>query len=116
MNRQTIVERAVCALVVILGFALVYGLPMLGLSFAVDHGLYIAAAGSAAVSPLRADRLERVVDVLDYHLHDGRRHATVRFEELGGCPELKSCIPVDELHADDVTPNCEPARRDTPNL
>ncbi|MEZ5150710.1 hypothetical protein [Rhodococcus zopfii] len=34
----------------LLGFALVYGLPMLGLDFAVDHGLYVASA--ATVAPL----------------------------------------------------------------
>ena len=43
MNRQTIVERVLCVLVPLLGFALIYGLPMLGMKVAVDHGWYVAS-------------------------------------------------------------------------
>ncbi|MFD6676057.1 hypothetical protein ACFWDA_17020 [Rhodococcus zopfii] len=50
MNRSPIVERTLVVLLPLLGFALVYGLPMLGLDFAVDHGLYVASA--ATVAPL----------------------------------------------------------------
>ncbi|QOW00615.1 hypothetical protein RCF27_10215 [Rhodococcus pyridinivorans] len=99
MNRQTIVERALCVLVPLLGFALIYGLPMLGLKFAVDHGLYIASA--ATVVPfLRATPLERISEVLGYHEHDGRRCAYVPLEELDGAPEFEVCIWADELHVD----------------
>ncbi|WP_138842742.1 hypothetical protein [Rhodococcus pyridinivorans] len=103
MNRQTIVERALCVLVPLLGFALVYGLPMLGLKFAVDHGLYIASA--ATVVPfLRATRLEQISEVLGYHEHGGRRCAHVVLEELDGAPEFEVCIWADELHVDVDTP------------
>jgi hypothetical protein len=99
MNRQTIVERALCVLVPLLGFAVFYGLPMLGLKFAVDHGLYVASA--ATVLPfLRATPLERISEVLGYHEHDGRRCAHVILEELDGAPEFECCTWVDELHID----------------
>ncbi|UYP19780.1 hypothetical protein OED52_04270 [Rhodococcus sp. Z13] len=63
MNRQTIVERAPYALVPLLGFALAYGLPMLGLRFAIEHGWYVAAAAAVAFLPGRG-RLT-AFDVLD---------------------------------------------------
>jgi|GEM_PF-1999626 len=47
MNRQIIVRRALWVLSPILVVGLVYGLPMLGLKLAVDHGLYVAAASAA---------------------------------------------------------------------
>jgi len=47
MNRDRIVRRALWVLLPILVVALVYGLPMLGLKLAVDHGLYVAAASAA---------------------------------------------------------------------
>ncbi|MDJ0398858.1 hypothetical protein [Rhodococcus rhodochrous] len=103
MNRQTIVERALCVLVPLLGFALVYGLPMLGLKFAVDHGWYVASAATA-VPLLRATPLERISEVLGYHEHHGRRCAHVVLEELDGAPELEVCIWADELHVDADTP------------
>lgn len=43
MNRQTIVQRALCVLAPLLAFALIYGLPMLTLKTAVEHGWYVAA-------------------------------------------------------------------------
>lgn len=99
MNRQTIVERALCVLIPLLGFALLYGLPMLGMKVAVDHGWYVASA--ATIVPfLRATPLERISVVLGYHEHDGRRCAHVVLEELDGAPEFECCIWVDELHVE----------------
>lgn len=101
MNRQTIVERALCVLVPLLGFALLYGLPMLGMKVAVDHGWYVASA--ATIVPfLRATPLERISEVLGYHEHDGRRCAHVVLTELDGAPEFECCIWVDELHIEGV--------------
>ena len=80
MNRQTILGVGTIAALL----TLVYVLPMLGLSFAVDHGLYVAAA-SVAVPFLRADRLERVVEVLDYHQHGSERCSMVLLE-VDGAP------------------------------
>lgn len=50
MNRQTIVERALCVLVPLLGFAVIYGLPMLALKTAVEHGWYVAADTAVTAS------------------------------------------------------------------
>lgn len=107
MNRQTIVERAPYVLLLLLGFAVVYGLPMLGLSIAVEHG-WFAAAGIAAVSFLRADPCERVVDVLDYHQHGHERCAMVNLKIDGGEP-FECCVPVAELHIENA-----PVERPTP--
>lgn len=93
MNRPRIVSTAHVVLITLVGFALVYGLPMLGLDFAIDHGLYVDSA--ATVVPfLRGDRLERVVDVLDFHTHGTEQCATVVLEAVDGCPEMECCIPV----------------------
>lgn len=101
MNRSPIVERALCVLLPLLGFALVYGLPMLGLNFAIEHGLYVASA--ATIVPfLRGDRLERVVHVLDFLTHGTEQCATVVLEAVDGCPEMECCIPVAELHVEGV--------------
>lgn len=64
MNRQTIVERVLCVLVPLLGFALVYGLPMLGLRVAIDHGWYVASAAPTVPYLFNRPRLT-AFDVLD---------------------------------------------------
>ncbi|MCD2142115.1 hypothetical protein [Rhodococcus pyridinivorans] len=101
MNRQTIVERALCVLIPLLGFALLYGLPMLGMKVAIEHGWYVASA--ATIIPfLRATPLERISEILGYHEHDRRRCAHVVLAELDGAPEFECCIWVDELHIEGV--------------
>lgn len=51
MNRSrsvsTLASRFIALLLPLLGFALLYGLPMLGMKVAVDHGWYVAAASAA---------------------------------------------------------------------
>lgn len=103
MNRPPIVKRAAIALLLpLLGFALLYGLPMLGMKVAVDHGWYVASA--ATIVPfLRATPLERISEVLGYHEHDRRRCAHVVLAELDGAPEFECCIWVDELHVEGVS-------------
>lgn len=105
MNRSrsvsTLTSRLIALLLPLLGFGLVYGLPMLGLHFAVEHGLYVASA--ATVVPfLRATPLERIAEVRGYHEHDGRRCAHVVLAELDGAPEFECCVWVDELHVEGV--------------
>ncbi|MBH0121595.1 hypothetical protein I0Q12_19590 [Rhodococcus sp. CX] len=100
MNRSFIVRRAVCALAGILGFALIYGLPMLGLSLAVEHGLYVTSA--ATVVPfLRLDGAERARILEYYRGTDGAQLALV---EIGGDTEygddlgpLRLAVTVDRL-------------------
>ena len=72
MNRRHIVERTLVVLLPLLGFALVYGLPMLGLNFAIDHGLYVAAA-SAVVPAVRS--LRTVIPTAFWVDEDGTEHA-----------------------------------------
>lgn len=107
MHRHRIVSTAQVVLLPILGFALVYGLPMLGLNFAIDHGLYVAA-GIAAASFLRLDGDERV-GVLEYCTGtDGVQLALVEIDgdlEYGdGLGALRLAVEVDRLsvHVDDV--------------
>lgn len=99
MNRARSVSALTSALIALLLFALFYGLPMLGMKVAIDHGWYIASA--ATIVPfLRATPLERISEVLGYHEHEGRRCAHVILEELDGAPEFECCIWTSELHVE----------------
>lgn len=74
MNRQTIVERALYVLVPLIGFAVVYGPPMLGLRVAIDQGWYVAA-GAATVPFVRRipDIEEPIGAVPTFTRHDNER-------------------------------------------
>ncbi|NLV77782.1 MAG: hypothetical protein GXY65_00255 [Rhodococcus sp.] len=105
MNRQTIVERALYILLPLLAVALLYGLPMLGLNFAVDHGLYVAAA-SAAVPFARGrgmtfwNVMDRLMDLDptedEFREYCGMMHAELKAAavEAGQLPEMWHALPL----------------------
>jgi len=74
MNRQTIVERALYVLVPLIGFAVVYGAPMLCRRVAIDQGWYVAAGAAAAPFVRRLPDVDEPLDTVPTATQHDNQH------------------------------------------